>query len=33
MMGKGILHVVGGILAVNVVATTRVIEATFGFTS
>lgn len=31
MFGKGIMHVLGGILAVNIIATVRLIEATLGF--
>jgi len=32
MFGKGIMHVVGGILAVNIVETIRLIHNTLGFT-
>lgn len=31
MFGKGIMHILGGIMAVNIVATVKVLEATLGF--
>lgn len=33
MIGKGIMHLVGGILGVNIVGTVNVVLATFGFVS
>jgi intracellular multiplication protein IcmC len=33
MLGKGITHIIGGIFAVNIFETWRVIQATFGFSS
>jgi intracellular multiplication protein IcmC len=30
-MGKGLMHIVAGTLAINIVGTTNVIKATFGF--